>query len=265
MNDLAIRILSAQQGKTHLFSTGQAGFILKSACGQTLAWDLYLSECGERFEGHVGFKRLLPKLLYPEELCFDVVVTSHFHFDHFDPDSIPILMANGHTKLLAAADCMELAGNLRLELSKITYVRPGDVIKTGDFSVRFVNCDHGTLAPKAVGAVITVDGRRIFFAGDTCLRLDRTEEILAEGEIDIMIAPINGAYGNLNEHDCACLSRAIHPQLTIPCHYGMFASHGGDPGVFRRYMQEECPDNAYLLMQMGEQFVLSEDFNHETV
>ena len=83
MNDLAIRVLSAQMGKTHLFSVGQAGFIMKSAAGQTLAWDLYLSECGERFEGHVGFKRLLPKLLYPEELCFDVVVTSHFHFDHF--------------------------------------------------------------------------------------------------------------------------------------------------------------------------------------
>ena len=71
---------------------------------------------------------------------------------------------------------------------------------------------------------------------------------------------INGAYGNLNEQDCARLSKAVQPHLTIPCHYGMFASHGGDPGVFRRYMQEECPENAYLLMQMGEQYILPEDF-----
>ena len=259
MNDLAIRILSAQLGKTHLFSVGQAGFVLKSAAGQTLAWDLYLSECGERLEGNVGFKRLLPKLLFPEEISFDFVLASHFHFDHFDRDSIPALLANGRTRLLAALDCSDLVEELHLDYYNVAYVRPGDEICAGDFSVRYVNCDHGTLAPHAVGAVITVDGKRIFFTGDTCLRLDRTEEILATGEIDVMIAPINGAYGNLNEQDCARLSKAIHPHLTIPCHYGMFASHGGDPGVFRRFMLEECPENAYLLMQMGEQYSLPEE------
>ena len=227
MNDLAIRILSAQPGRTHLFSVGQAGFVLKSSSGQTLAWDLYLSECGERLEGNVGFKRLLPKLLLPEEISFDLVLASHFHFDHFDRDSMPALLASGRTKLLAAADCADLVRELRLDYYDVTYVRPGDEIRTGDFAIRYVNCDHGTLAPLAVGAVITVDGRRVFFAGDTCLRLDRAEEILSAGEIDV---------------------------------YGMFASHGGDPGVFRRYMQEECPENAYLLMQMGEQYILPEDF-----
>ena len=95
MNDLAIRILSAQPGRTHLFSVGQAGFVLKSSSGQTLAWDLYLSECGERLEGNVGFKRLLPKLLLPEEISFDLVLASHFHFDHFDRDSMPALLASG--------------------------------------------------------------------------------------------------------------------------------------------------------------------------
>ena len=213
MNDLTIRILSAQPGRTHLFSVGQAGFVLKSSSGQTLAWDLYLSECGERLEGNVGFKRLLPKLLLPEEISFDLVLASHFHFDHFDRDSMPALLASGRTKLLAAADCADLVRELRLDYYDVTYVRPGDEIRTGDFAIRYVNCDHGTLAPLAVGAVITVDGRRVFFAGDTCLRLDRAEEILSAGEIDVMIAPINGAYGNLNEQDCARLSKAVQPHL----------------------------------------------------
>ena len=259
MNDLAIRILSAQQGRTHLFSIGQAGFILKSSSGQTLAWDLYLSECGERIEGHVGFKRLLPKLLYPEELILDVVVASHHHFDHFDPDSIPALTADKCTRLIAAHDCRELVEDQQMGKRPVTYVSPGDSVTAGDFTIHFVNCDHGTLAPLAVGAVICVDGKKFYFTGDTCLRLDRTEEILSFGTPDVLIAPINGAYGNLNEHDCALLSRALHPALTIPCHYGMFAAHGGDPGVFQKAMQQECPDNAYLLMRMGEEFVLSEE------
>ena len=189
MNDLAIRILSAQPGRTHLFSVGQAGFVLKSSSGQTLAWDLYLSECGERLEGNVGFKRLLPKLLLPEEISFDLVLASHFHFDHFDRDSMPALLASGRTKLLAAADCADLVRELRLDYYDVTYVRPGDEIRTGDFAIRYVNCDHGTLAPLAVGAVITVDGKRVFFAGDTCLRLDRAEEIKANSVKILMLKP----------------------------------------------------------------------------
>ena len=43
MNDFAIRVLTAPLGKTHLFSVGQAGFIIKSKSGQLLAIDLYLS------------------------------------------------------------------------------------------------------------------------------------------------------------------------------------------------------------------------------
>ena len=254
MTDFAERVLTAQPGRTHLFSVGQAGFILKSRAGQTMAWDLYLSDAGERLEGHDGFKRLLPKIFLPSELQFDTVIASHPHFDHFDPDSIPLLLSNPNTKLYASLDCRKLTDRLVMQNCKTVYIAPGETYYEGDFTFHFVSCDHGTLAPDAVGAIISVDGKNIFFAGDTCLRLDRTEEYLSFGAIDILIAPINGAYGNLNEHDCVCLSKALSPSLTIPCHYGMFASHGGNPGLFRKYMQEECPENQYLLMRMGEDY-----------
>ena len=254
MTDFAERVLTAQPGRTHLFSVGQAGFILKSRAGQTMAWDLYLSDAGERLEGHDGFKRLLPKILLPSELQFDTVIASHPHFDHFDPDSIPLLLSNPNTKLYASLECRKLTDRLVMQNCKTVYIAPGETYYEGDFTFHFVSCDHGALAPDAVGAIISVDGKNIFFAGDTCLRLDRTEEYLSFGAIDILIAPINGAYGNLNEHDCVCLSKALSPSLTIPCHYGMFASHGGNPGLFRKYMQEECPENQYLLMRMGEDY-----------
>ena len=254
MTDFAERVLTAQPGRTHLFSVGQAGFILKSRAGQTMAWDLYLSDAGERLEGHDGFKRLLPKILLPSELQFDTVIASHPHFDHFDPDSIPLLLSNPNTKLYASLECRKLTDRLVMQNCKTIYIAPGETYYEGDFTFHFVSCDHGALAPDAVGAIISVDGKNIFFAGDTCLRLDRTEDYLSFGAIDILIAPINGAYGNLNEHDCVCLSKALSPSLTIPCHYGMFASHGGNPGLFRKYMQEECPENQYLLMRMGEDY-----------
>ena len=256
MNDFAIDILTAPIGSTHLFYAGQAGFILKSKSGQTLAVDLYLSDCGERIEGHIGFKRLLPRILNPQEIAFDLIIATHPHFDHYDIDSMPFMMSHPRTKLFASVDCRKFTTPADLDQDRIIYVKPSDVCTAGDFKLHFINCDHGTLAPDAVGVIITVDDKRIMMAGDTCLRLDRKEEYLSDGPIDIMIAPINGAYGNLNEADCAELSKALTPGLTIPCHYGLFATHKGLPGLFMEHMAEKCPDNRYFLMTMGESIVL---------
>lgn len=256
MLNFAQTVQIARSGKTHLFFAGQAGFIVKSKNGQTLAIDLYLSECVERFEGHMGFKRLMPKMLSPEELTFDVIIATHPHFDHFDVDAMPFLMYEEKTQLFASADCEKLVCQLGMNgekmMKRIHFVRPGNCCEIGDFRLDFIQCDHGTGAPDAFGVIITVDGLRICEVGDTCLRLDRVNECNSQGQLDVLIGPINGAYGNLNEKDFAMLCGAVKPKLAIPCHYGMFASHGGNPGMFCKEMNERYPDIPYLLMQMGE-------------
>ena len=256
MITLANRILCAPFGKTHLFSVGQAGFILKSKTGQLFGIDLYLSDCVERIEGHDGYHRLMPKLLSPLEIGFDCIVATHPHYDHFDMDSIPQIMDNPRTRLFASVNCKQEVERLRMLQSRISYVKPGDKACVGDFQLTFTSCDHGQGAPDAVGLLLTVDKKRLFFAGDTCLRLDRLEEFLSEGSIDIMVAPINGAYGNLNEGECMQLANAVKPDLTIPCHFGMFASHGGSPGVFISEMNRNVPSLNYRLLTQGEMLTL---------
>ena len=252
MNDFAVKVLTAPAGRTYIFSTGQAGYIIKSKCGEILGLDLYLTDCVERVEGHVGYHRLLPKILSPDALEFDVVIASHPHKDHFDDDAIPLLMSNGKTELFASVNCEEDMHRLGLGNERATYVQPGDSYQKGSFSFHFVNCDHGKGAPDAVGVIIAVDGKKIYFAGDTCLRLDRKEEYLSCGQLDVMIAPINGAYGNMNEIECSEMAEALKPRLTIPCHFGMFASHGGDAGKFYNIMKEKHPELPIKLMTQGE-------------
>ena len=254
MQRLAERILTAPVGKTWLFSAGQAGFILKSAAGELLAIDLYLSECVERQEGNHGYRRLLPQVLLPEELEFDVVICTHPHADHFDVDAVPGLIANHRTKLLCSVDCRKLVEQLGLTYydEQITYIAPKDSVTVGSFQIDFVDCDHGTGAPDAVGVIVTVDGKKVYETGDTCLRLDRA--ISLPRDLDVMIGPINGAYGNMNEEDLPQLAELLRPRMTIPCHYGMFASHHGEPGKFYDIMQEKklpC-----RLLQLGEGIVL---------
>lgn len=254
--NLAMNILEAQLGKTHLFSVGQAGYVIKSASGQLLGIDMYLSNCVERVEGHMGFKRLLPQILASGDLEFGCIVATHPHYDHFDMDAIPELLKNGKTRLYASANCEKEMKELQISDSNATYVKAGDKFTDGDFILEFVSCDHGTGAPDAVGIIVTVDNKKIYEAGDTCLRLDRVEEYKKKGPFDVLIAPINGAYGNLNERECAKLSGELKPRITVPCHYGMFASHGGNPGLFYDIMSKEYPENKVMIMRQGEDFIL---------
>lgn len=256
MSEFAIKVLTAPLGKTYLFSVGQAGYIIKSKSGQLLAIDLYLSDCVERIEGHAGYKRMLPKILNANELEFDIVIATHPHKDHFDDDIMPEIMANRRTMLYASVECEKEVKRLGMYEDNIVYVKPGETHTYGDFIVDFVNCDHGTSAPDAVGVVVSVDGKKIYEAGDTCLRLDWVDEYKKKGPFDVLIAPINGVYGNLNAEDCAKLSDALRPGITIPCHYGMFASHMGSVGEFYNIMTKKYPENKFLIMTQGERLVV---------
>ena len=101
--------------------------------------------------------------------------------------------------------------------------------------------------------MVETGGKCIYEVGDSCLRPDIADEVRRRfGAIDVLIGPINGAYGNMNEEEFAGFTHVIGPGLCIPCHYGMFAAHGGDPGRFCRIMRTEYPDQKVLLMAQGE-------------
>ena len=252
MKSVKDSILKAPLGKTWLFWMGQAGFIIKSAEGKLLGIDLYLSECVEPVEGHVGYHRLMPQILAPAELKLDVVIATHFHRDHFDIDAMPQLMANGKTQLFCAYDCQDDVENLKIDKQRVQFVKPGESYDFARFHIDFIHSDHGAGAPLEAAPIITVDGKRILETGDTSLHLDWKGEYLKAGALDVLIAPINGAYGNLNEQENVDLTAALKPELTVPCHFGMFASHGGHPGLWKELLEQQLPNQAYKLFTMGE-------------
>lgn len=239
-------------GKTELYWLGQAGFVIKSATGKLLGIDLYLSECVEPVEGHVGYHRLMPQILDPEDIQFDVLIATHFHRDHFDIDAMPALMDNGKTQLYCAYDCQDDVERLKIDKQRVQYVKPGESYDCSEYHIDFIHSDHGAGAPLEAAPIVTVDGKNILEAGDTSLHLDWKDEYLKAGPLDVLIAPINGAYGNLNEQENVTLTKALQPKLTVPCHFGMFASHGGHPGLWKELIEEQLPSQQYKLFTMGE-------------
>lgn len=231
-----------------VFFMGQAGIILKNAQGVLVAIDLYLSDCCERY---FGFKRLMPKILDGSDIEFDIIITTHAHYDHFDIDAMPFFMANRKGMLYTALDGKELCERLNLSMDRVKFIECGNSYMEKNIKIEAVYCDHGELAPYAVGLVLTIEGKTIYITGDTALRTEKITDI-ANRQIDLMFAPINGAFGNLNEDEAVTLCEFIKPNLIVPCHYWNFAEHGGSPGLFAENMKSRLPNQKYQLMCMGD-------------
>ncbi len=227
---------------------GQAGFIIQSENGYRIGIDLYLSDCCERY---FGFKRLMPYIFNPSELELDLLVSTHAHYDHFDPDSVPVIMSDKNVSLVAAADVEEEVARLNIDKSRVTYLKEGNIFENENVLIKAMPCDHGKDTPDAIGLLICVDGKKIYIAGDTCFREDyfKSDELK---DLDVMIMPINGAFGNLNEVEGAKAAGLVKPRLAIPCHYWNFAEHGGNPNIFAQEMKSKNSDINYLLMRAGE-------------
>lgn len=248
MDSFATRVLNSPIGKTQIFYLGQAGFLVKTKNGTLIGVDLYLSNCCERI---YGFKRLMPYLLEPTELIFDVLLATHAHEDHFDVDSLPAMMHNDKTTLLAAKDAYEQGCKMGFG-KQMVCLTEGCSKKIKDILVHAVFCDHGPDTPDAIGVILEVGPLRIYVAGDTALHLERVPEFLKYGPIDVMICPINGRFGNMNELEAVQLCGEIKPKIVIPCHYWNFAEHGGDPSLFMTYIKANIPDQNYKIMAIGE-------------
>ena len=250
MNEIAkiINGISSVNLTTSIMWLGQAGFIFKDSYGNLTAVDLYLSDCCER---HFGFKRQMAAPIFPSEIKFDLVLATHSHYDHFDIDSMPWLLSSNTTQMVCAKDCIVECERLKLNKDNITVIGVGEENEISGITVKAVPCDHGELAPDAVGLLLTSGSKRIYVMGDTAYRPD----FLENKDInmpDVLILPANGAYGNLNEKQAAEVAAKLNPKLTIPCHIGMFAAHGGDYELFAQNMKSAAPECEYKIPVMGE-------------
>lgn len=253
MESFALKIMATpvRAGQVGVFFLGQAGFVLKTPAGELIATDPYLSDCCERY---FGFKRLMPHILGADEVIFDYLVASHAHFDHFDPDSVPTLLGNGKTKFIGAKDTAAECERLGIK-DNLTFVSVGDKVQLGTATLTAVRCDHGADTPHALGLLFEIEGKKIYMMGDTAYRPDWLDDELIKG-VDLLILPINGAFGNLDSEQAAKVVAALEPKLAVPCHYWNFAQHYGSPYEFMTEMEKRCPDIPYVLMRQGEGMML---------
>lgn len=157
----------------------------------------------------------------------DVIFVTHAHDDHFSPSDIAKVRGD-NTQIATTADvAKELSGSIEI-------VAPGDAFEIAGISVDAVPAynvasDRQGFHPKAngwVGYVLTLEGTRIYHAGDT----DAIPEMEAI-DCDIAFLPIGGTY-TMTAEEAAGAVATVGPKVVVPMHYGFVA---GTPKDMERF------------------------------
>ncbi len=134
----------------------------------------------------------------------------------------------------------------------------GEGVHRRGVSIQATYADHGDLAPQAIGIMLSIEGVTVYFTGDTALT---TERILAslDWPVDVMIAPVNGAYGNLDGREACELAKMVKPRVLIASHFWMFVEHGAGPGPFLEAAAGLPTGMQGVVMAPGEEMLYSAD------
>ena len=160
----------------------------------------------------------------------DFIFITHDHFDHFSPEDIA-KAGNENTVLIVPEKMREKAREADTLVGSIVTVKPGEKKETAGLVFETVPA-YNTLKPfhpkRAgwVGYIVTLDGRRVYVAGDT----DATKEAKAV-VCDIAMVPVGGTY-TMDAKKAAELVNTIRPQVAVPIHYGNIVGSKKDAEEF---------------------------------
>lgn len=185
----------------------------------------------------------------------DLVLITHYHFDHFspsgaykDPDrsfqpegsgDLPKIIGP-KTVLVAPKDvAAELSGNVKS-------VAPGDRIEAAGLRIEAVPAyntaeDRLEAHPQKnawVGYVLELGGHSYYHAGDTD-HLPDLERI----KTDVAMVPVGGTF-TMDATEAAGLVKAMKPKLAVPMHYGFVV---GERGEGERFKREASPVEVQVL------------------
>jgi L-ascorbate metabolism protein UlaG (beta-lactamase superfamily) len=158
-----------------------------------------------------------PWKLDPSATAADVILITHPHGDHLSPTDIQRI-SKPDTIIIAPPCVAEKLGAEKLGSSP-TLAKPGDRLTAAGVTIDVVPA-YNTNKPNHpktaghVGYIVTLNGKRIYHAGDTDLIPE-----MAKIKCDIALLPVSGKYV-MNAIEAAEAADTLKPALAIPMHWG---------------------------------------------
>ena len=192
---------------------GQAGLMFESYNIKIMI-DPYLSDSVK--EVNPANYRRVPVLESLFDTKPDIMIFTHNHLDHYDPETVDKFINNKMTVLAPKSVWDEV----RKFGGDNNYVLFNRHTTWTENNIKFtaVKAEHSDITP--IGVIIDDGEKKYYITGDTLYN----EEIFADIPDDIyaVFLPVNGIGNNMNITDAENFCQKIKPQVAVPIHWGMF-------------------------------------------
>jgi L-ascorbate 6-phosphate lactonase len=241
----AVKKVELQPDQVAVWWLGQAGFLLKGSQGPAVAIDPYLSN--SCLMSH-GIQRRIPVPILPSDLPAELILASHWHPDHLDPETIRPLRERSNVHILGPHSCVRRCRAWGIPENRLHALGWGETFSYAGVRVTAVVARHmnpGALCEDANGYLVDVGKVRVYHTGDT--EYDVRLRYLAGADIDVMLSCFTGTGSTLDAQEAAWLASRVRPTWLVPMHFGMF-DYSDDPAatddpakliqVYRRLVDE---------------------------
>lgn len=194
---------------------GQAGLMFETD-NKIIFVDPYLSDSVEKIEPQN--KRRVPVDKSFFDIKPDIIVLTHNHLDHTDPDTLKhFITQSGNMTILASGNAWNtVRARFGGNNNYVMFNRRSEWTE-GNIKFSAVKAEHSD--EHAIGFIMETEGRKYYVTGDTLYNADIFSD-LPEG-IDYVFLPVNGRGNNMNMEDGKRFCERIGAKA-IPLHCGLF-------------------------------------------
>ncbi|WP_428374322.1 MBL fold metallo-hydrolase [Lichenicoccus sp.] len=230
---------------------GQAGFVLRIGAAVVLV-DPYLSDslATKYRDTRFPHTRMMPAPIAADAVPrVDLVVCTHRHGDHMDPDTL-LVLAERHPdcRFVIPAPEQHHAVALGLKARRLVLAEAGQALRPlpqTDLVLRPVPAAHERLQQDArgrhhfLGYGIEAHGRRLYHSGD-CIPFAGLAALVRALTPELALLPVNGrdseraaagVPGNFTLHEAVALCGETGIATLIAHHFGLFAFNTADPAA----------------------------------
>ncbi len=266
-------------GGFSIWFLGQNSFVLKGSDGFTVAVDPYLSDwCATRGKSTrpTPKSRLFPPPLQAAELDADLVLLTHSHCDHADPQTLGALARNPRIRIAGSVDALRIAAEAGFAPERLRVVHAGEELAYGrppgifaaiqrlragqgesgvTIRVTFALPTDGTDL-NHLGFLIRFPGGGTFWNTGDSAWCEQLPELAGAGVAKpaVMAVCINTGYGNLSHWDASKLAGAVGARFVVPAHWDLFPHNSLNPEPFRTSLAKNAPAAVYSLMERARRY-----------
>jgi L-ascorbate metabolism protein UlaG (beta-lactamase superfamily) len=147
----------------------------------------------------------------------DLILVTHEHGDHLDPDVIEMIRTDKRELILTEKCAEKVKGGIIMKNGDVKTIQSLKIEAVPAYNIVHMRRENVPFHPKGHGNgyIITFGDKRVYVAGDT----ENTPEMKALKDIHVAFLPMNLPY-TMTPEMVADAAKAFRPEILYPYHFG---------------------------------------------